>query len=430
MNSQLDIAKRIMRTLADHGHQACLVGGFVRDNWLGRPARDIDIATSATPEEVARLFERTEPTGMRHGTVTVIVDGTPFEVTTFRVESGYADHRRPDSVTFVKSLVNDLSRRDFTMNAMAMTADGELIDPFGGADDLEAGVLRSVGDPQTRFEEDALRLLRCIRFAADYGLAVDGPTWDGLLKRAPLLGRIAVERIRTELERIVEGSDPARGLKLLSESGILRAAEGAGKAVEAVGAAMERAAADGAAAAALNRLNAPAERWALLFLAAGIGAGSCAETLRALTFSGRKTDGICAVLRFHEALGKVHGAEGEAMRRGFCVAVVESGKPAAEAWLNIADALREDSGGQPAALRGLERAAEEGRRWLAEMPVTSLKELDIDGRGLIALGVRPGPEVGRLLKLLLAEAAAGEVVNSRERLAERARRRLAGEDGR
>ena len=122
MNSQLDIAKRIMRTLADHGHQACLVGGFVRDNWLGRPARDIDIATSATPEEVARLFERTEPTGMRHGTVTVIVDGTPFEVTTFRVESGYADHRRPDSVTFVKSLVNDLSRRDFTMNAMAMTA--------------------------------------------------------------------------------------------------------------------------------------------------------------------------------------------------------------------------------------------------------------------------------------------------------------------
>jgi tRNA nucleotidyltransferase (CCA-adding enzyme) len=153
----------IVRALENAGYRAYLVGGCVRDRWLGRPLNDIDIATSAKPEAVMELFGRTLPTGLQHGTVTVMEGGRPFEVTTFRRESGYSDGRRPDEVAFVDDLNEDLARRDFTFNAMAFSSEGELIDPYGGQDALRAGVVDCVGDAAERFGEDALRMVRAIR---------------------------------------------------------------------------------------------------------------------------------------------------------------------------------------------------------------------------------------------------------------------------
>ena len=146
----------MLNTLASHGYEARLVGGCVRDTLLGRAPHDYDVATSALPEEVERCFNRTVPTGIRHGTVTVIIRSRAVEVTTYRREGAYSDHRRPDSVSYTPSLAEDLSRRDFTINAMAMDAHGDVTDLFGGREDLSLGLIRCVGEPGRRFEEDAL----------------------------------------------------------------------------------------------------------------------------------------------------------------------------------------------------------------------------------------------------------------------------------
>ena len=155
----------IIKTLEDAGFEARYVGGCVRDTLLDRPIHDWDIASQALPEDVLRLFPHCVPTGIRHGTVTVLLDGVSAEVTTYRLDGAYHDGRHPDGVRFVRSLAEDLARRDFTINAMAYSAEEGLIDPFGGRDDLAAHLVRAVGEPERRFEEDALRILRLYRFA-------------------------------------------------------------------------------------------------------------------------------------------------------------------------------------------------------------------------------------------------------------------------
>ena len=166
----------ILKKLASEGFEAFLVGGCVRDAVMGRPVHDWDLATSATPVDVARLFEKSILTGEKFGTVTVVVQECPVEVTTFRTEGEYLDGRRPESVEFVSSLEEDLSRRDFTINAMAESVEGELIDPFGGIKDIELGVIRCVGGPNTRFSEDALRMFRALRFSAEFGFEIESDT--------------------------------------------------------------------------------------------------------------------------------------------------------------------------------------------------------------------------------------------------------------
>ena len=193
----------ILKTLEGAGYHAVLVGGCVRDTVLGRRPNDWDIATSAPPEDVQRLFARTVPTGIRHGTVTVLYGGGKCEVTTWRVEGAYSDHRRPDSVVFTPSLTEDLARRDFTINAMAMDASGNITDPFGGLADLKRGVIRCVGEPQHRFAEDALRMLRAVRFAAKLGFELDGATLAALLECAPLCADISAERTAGEIRGVL-----------------------------------------------------------------------------------------------------------------------------------------------------------------------------------------------------------------------------------
>ncbi|MGN8771916.1 CCA tRNA nucleotidyltransferase, partial [Paenibacillus barengoltzii] len=234
--------ERVLRILRDGGHQAFFVGGCVRDELMGRPVHDMDIATSAKPDEVVQLFERTIPTGIQHGTVTVMMEDHAFEVTTFRKESDYADYRRPTSVEFVDAVTEDLRRRDFTMNAIARGLEGELIDPFGGQMDIERRLIRCVGDAEERFTEDALRMMRAVRFASTFGFRPVLSLWKALLAGRDKLGYIATERVRMELEKIVLGPDPLRGLALLERSGLLRyakAAQAQAPAAEALCAAAE-----------------------------------------------------------------------------------------------------------------------------------------------------------------------------------------------
>lgn len=194
--------------LREAGHAAHPVGGCVRDLLLGRTPGDWDVTTSAMPEQVQGLFPHTIPTGIRHGTVTVVIDGINIEVTTFRRESGYGDARHPDRVTFDTDLNGDLARRDFTVNAMALGADEEVIDPYGGREDLAQGIIRAVGDPMTRFSEDALRILRGVRFAAQLGFAIEPETAAAMKACAPLVDQVSAERIKTEVEKILISPRP------------------------------------------------------------------------------------------------------------------------------------------------------------------------------------------------------------------------------
>ena len=195
----------VINTLLKNGYEAYIVGGCVRDMLLGKTPFDFDVTTSATPEEVMNLFEKTVPTGIKHGTVTVIIEKEPIEVTTFRSESEYNDNRHPESVSFIKNIEGDLSRRDFTVNALAFNNSKGIIDCYGGIKDLENRILRAVGEPQKRFSEDALRILRLFRFASTLEFTCEEETLNWALRLSHNLENISRERIFTELKKSVSG---------------------------------------------------------------------------------------------------------------------------------------------------------------------------------------------------------------------------------
>ncbi|MDD3164278.1 MAG: hypothetical protein PHS97_00270 [Oscillospiraceae bacterium] len=203
-----ETACTVLRTLEAAGYAAYLVGGCVRDLLLGRPVHDWDMTTSALPDETQALFAHTVLTGKRYGTVTVLLGGESFEVTTFRADGAYSDGRRPDTVRFSGTLIDDLSRRDFTVNAMAMDLRGERIDRFGGQADLQARTLRCVGAPEQRFREDALRILRALRFSAQLEFTIEEKTLEAMHRCAPLTCAVSAERVREELEKTLLSDRP------------------------------------------------------------------------------------------------------------------------------------------------------------------------------------------------------------------------------
>lgn len=206
--------RAVLQSLQAAGHEAWCVGGCVRDLLLGGAPEDWDITTSALPEETMAVFgRRAIPTGLRHGTVTVVTGRLRVEVTTYRQDGTYRDHRHPDSVSFTRSLEEDLRRRDFTVNAMALGLDGRVRDPFGGRTDLERRVLRCVGEPDRRFGEDALRIMRGLRFTAVLGFSIDPATAESIRRNRELLRDIAAERVRMELEKLLCGRAAARVLR-------------------------------------------------------------------------------------------------------------------------------------------------------------------------------------------------------------------------
>lgn len=205
-----------------NGHHLYIVGGAVRDYLLGRENSDYDFATDATTDEVMAMFRHVIPTGLAHGTVTVLYRGSSYEVTTFRTEAGYSDNRHPDSVTFVRSLGEDLKRRDFTINALAVDpTDGRIIDEHEGIADLKRGLIRCIGDPHERFREDALRILRAYRFAARLSFAIDERTREAARNLSARISSVSAERIRQELFGLLSSERPSSSLFLLDEDGIL-----------------------------------------------------------------------------------------------------------------------------------------------------------------------------------------------------------------
>lgn len=211
--------ERIIRTLNDHGYEAYAVGGCVRDALLDRKPGDWDITTSARPQEVKELFRRTIDTGIQHGTVTVMMDRTGYEVTTYRIDGEYEDGRHPKQVEFTSSLIEDLKRRDFTINAMAYSHETGIVDEFGGVEDLNAKTIRCVGDPMERFTEDALRILRAIRFSAQLDFTIEEQTWNAIRVIAPNIAKVSKERIQVELTKLLLSDHPEK-IREVYETGI------------------------------------------------------------------------------------------------------------------------------------------------------------------------------------------------------------------
>lgn len=364
----------IVSRLRTGGFSAFPAGGCVRDLCLGRKPEDWDIATSARPEEVMALFPRVIPTGLRHGTVTVLRGRARWEVTTFRAEGAYLDGRRPETVEFLCSLASDLARRDFTVNAMALGEDGSVIDLFGGLDDLAAGRIRCVGDPSERFREDALRMLRCLRFAAVLGFSVERGTWEAVRDCAPRARLLSAERVRDELGKMLLSRGPAR----LDDAAVLGLLDGF----------LSRRPAAPLPAAHLKRtVRRPAERWAgwtaLLFR------GGCVESpdafLSALRLPRRLTDAAAAGASLAVSDGLPDGDVGW---RTLCH---ERGVAAARCAAAAADALEIHAPRRAAALEEVLRGH----------PCLYVKELALSGRLLQQAGLS-GADIGRAQKAMMA----------------------------
>lgn len=202
-----DNVNKIIEKLNNNGHESFVVGGCVRDSLLGITPHDWDICTSAKPEQIKKCFEdfNTFDSGIKHGTISIVIDKEVYEVTTYRIDGEYTDNRHPQNVTFTNDITKDLARRDFTINAMAYNDEKGLVDPFNGQEDLRNKVIRCVGNPDNRFNEDALRIIRALRFASTYGLDIDKETSESILRNAHLLNNIAVERIAVEFNKLICG---------------------------------------------------------------------------------------------------------------------------------------------------------------------------------------------------------------------------------
>jgi polyA polymerase family protein len=207
-------SRKLLYELENSGFKAYFVGGCVRDSLMGRDIHDIDIATDASPEQIIHIFDKcgckTIPTGLKHGTVTVISENIPYEITTFRIDGEYTDSRRPDRVVFTSDIVADLSRRDFTVNAMAMDSKGNILDPYGGREDMENMLIRCVGKAEKRFGEDALRIMRAVRFASQLGFNIESETGKAVFKMKKDLHKVSFERLRDEFDKLLCGENAVK----------------------------------------------------------------------------------------------------------------------------------------------------------------------------------------------------------------------------
>lgn len=427
----LDQGEKVLRTLLDHGYRAFFVGGCVRDELMGRPVHDMDIATSAKPDDVTLLFERTVPTGIRHGTVTVLIGKFAFEVTTFRKESQYEDHRRPAAVEFVDAVTEDLQRRDFTMNAIARDIEGELTDPFQGQADIERGLIRCVGIAEERFGEDALRMMRAIRFASVFGFRPVKSLWKALLDGKDKLSYIAMERIRTELEKIVLGPDPLRGLALVERSGLLRHV----KAVQGPQGGSWPAWPDAAgepdaplmqrllqseprrdllAALPLLPADPPGMRWSLLLQGLGATGEAASRLLKSWTFPNQAAWEAAGIVRFDEAWeAALAGAQSEPLlRRDWIRLELAFGRPIAALWLCRQPVLLQTAVIGAAQWKAEQALLKLAAGWHTEVRIHTLSELAVSGGEVLRMtGRKGGPWLGELMKELLLTVAAGELPN-------------------
>lgn len=355
----------VLSKLRAAGYEAYPVGGCVRDMCLGKRPHDWDVCSSALPEEAMQVFPHSHPTGIKHGTVTIVIGHSTVELTTFRTESDYSDHRHPDTVSFVRELNKDLARRDFTINAMALAEDGSVIDPFGGMDDLRAGIIRCVGSAEKRFDEDALRMLRAFRFSSRFGFEIESETRRAMEKCAPLAAFLAAERVREEIEKILLSPAPETLSELMSV-GLLESC--------LPGVRTER-----VTLSALRTLpKKPEYRWCAFCVLTG----SDADILLSALKLDSKTVSLC------RSCEDMLSAPAPKTTSGFKHFISRYGEAAVTLYAYIYDMLHD--GG---AVKMLERI-------LASGECCTLKDLRISGRELAALGIS-GPAVGQCLNTLL-----------------------------
>ncbi|WP_251546727.1 CCA tRNA nucleotidyltransferase [Limosilactobacillus caecicola] len=380
-------ARPILQKIEQAGFEAYFVGGSVRDTILDDPIHDIDIATSAYPSEIKKIFRKTVDTGIQHGTVMILDHGTGYETTTFRTESGYQDYRRPDQVTFVRSLRDDLKRRDFTINALAMKEDGTVIDLFDGLGDLDRHLIRAVGNPEERFNEDALRMMRAVRFAAKLDFTIDSPTLEGIRNHGALLQKIAVERIEVEFTKLLQGLNPQRGLADLIETGLYQYCPGLTDYREALQAFSRQ---DQWQLITNDQL-----AWLSFINALGITSrDQVRQFMKSWKLSNELIDRVQKSLQL---LLAIH--TGQVTKQQLFAA----GRGAVQDALTIADF----NGWQHTDLL----------RTFDELPIKDSHELAINGGQLIKDGIlKPGPMMGRVLKQLQQLVINGEVPNDRDQL--------------
>lgn len=391
-----DSVREVCRVLAQAGHQAVTVGGAVRDALLGRPVNDWDVATSARPEQVLKLFKKTIPTGLQHGTVTVIVQREHVEVTTFRGEGAYSDARRPDTVTFGVPLVEDLARRDLTVNAIAFDPEKqELVDPFGGQRDIEARQLRAVGDPVARFTEDGLRVMRAVRFCAQLEFELEAATEAGIVAALPSLARVSRERVHDELVKLLAGRQPSRGLVPAERTGILKSILPALERIDAER--VDRATRRVRLAALLAPMS---DDEALPHVLDRPLQKRVAEILRALKFSNEDLELASTLVAIAHA-PRAAAWDPVDVRRLLAQLSRAHREPAIELWESDA---RDDA-----------VLVQTARRVLGD-PL-AVGDLAITGKDLMdALDMPPGPAVGRILAMLLQRVIDDPSRNTRETL--------------
>ena len=387
-------AAALLTRLHAAGHAAYAVGGCVRDSLLGQTPHDWDLCTSATPEQVLELFGKAHciPTGLQHGTVTVKHGGELYEITTFRTEGAYSDGRHPDHVAFVPDVKEDLARRDFTINAMAYNAEEGLIDPFGGQNDLAAGIVRAVGEPQRRFEEDALRILRLYRFAARFGFAIDPATGQAARALCRHLDCVSEERIAEELSRLLAAPAPGAYLEAEVLAVIfpeLDAAElpESQRILDALEPGME---------------HVPVRLAALL---CPLGEAGARAALKRLKCSNTLTGTVATLVR--EAAAGMPGAALTLTARRFLSRYDLA---------TITDLTALCSARHPEQAEAFAALQQEAARLVETNACCRINQLAVNGRDLMDAGIRPGPGLRRVLDALLEQVLTGQLPNEKAAL--------------
>lgn len=387
--------EEILGKLREHGYEAFAVGGCVRDAILGRIPGDWDITTSAHPEEVKQVFGHTIDTGLQHGTVTVMRDHIGYEITTYRIDGEYEDGRHPKEVVFTAELREDLRRRDFTINAMAYSHETGIVDIFGGTEDLAARRIRCVGDAGERFTEDALRILRAVRFSAQLGFSIEEMTWQALCELAPSLVHVSKERVQVELTKTLLSDRPEYIWKT----------EAAGLAPyisktfpEVFAAWKERKRISGAAA------HLPAEkalRWA--YFLAPAGEESCVRVLRELKMDNDTIDKAKILSRF--AFTQMEPEEG-AVRHA-----MSAMEDTVFDWLLLLQEVL-----MPERMDAVEMLRSLAKQIRERGDCIRLKTLAVTGKDLIQAGIQPGPALGKTLHLLFEKVLENPAWNEKDRL--------------
>ncbi|EDS06882.1 HDIG domain protein [[Clostridium] scindens ATCC 35704] len=427
---------RIIGTLQEHGYEAYAVGGCIRDSILGREPEDWDITTSAMPEETKALFDKTFDTGIQHGTITVLLEKEGFEVTTYRIDGKYEDSRHPKEVTFTRNLREDLLRRDFTINAMAYNETDGLVDIFGGLEDLEAGMIRCVGTAKERFKEDALRILRGVRFAAQLGFDIEEDTRQGMKELAWTLQNISAERIQVELVKMITSKRPEM-LREAYELGMTRivlpefdqlmtTGQETPHHMYSVGEhtlhAMKNIRADKILRLAmlLHDMGKPAlktvdEAGVAHFKKHALESERIAENvLRRLKFDNDTIRKVTRLVRCHDLRMP---ATAKSVRR----AMNQIGEELFPYYMEVrrADVLAQSMYQREEKIENLDQIEELYHQIVEDGDCVSLKDLAVTGRDLIASGMKPGKKIGEKLEELLKLVIEDPKLNTKEELLKR-----------